>query len=90
MTNVAKVLVIIRAAAHLQKLQNALLGTEVWTVGELQKFLPFSKATTQKTLKMMRDKDIITYQEEPYKNTIVYKYRVSDHVRAEWLGEELF
>ena len=90
MTNVAKVLVIIRAASHLQKLQEALTGERTWLVGDIQKFLPFSRATTQKTLKVMRDRNIIAFEEIAYKNTIAYKYRVSDHARAEWLGEEIF
>jgi len=90
MTNVSKVLVILRAAAHLQKLQIALKGEALWGFSDIQEFLPFSKATTQKTLKVMRDRKIVQFVETPYKNTIAYKYRVSDAVRAEWLGEEIF
>jgi hypothetical protein len=90
MTSIAKALIIIRVAAHLQKLQKTLIGEELWSIGDIQKFLPFSRATTQKTLKMMRERDIITFEEHPYKNTIIYKYRVSDYTRAKWLGEDIF
>lgn len=89
MTSVSKVLVVIRAALHLQKLRGQLIGEESWTVGELQKFLPFSKSTTQKTLKMMREAGLIHYAEMPYKNTVRFSYRVPMLVAEQWLEGEI-